>query len=120
MNTMKTERKGKPPYTEKINTHVPSEWCVHSTFAYKDVPDPLKMNRGKDCVEKFVEYIEEEVKRLYETFPRQPMKKLTDEHEATERVTFASKSLMIQGIESLGITPTTLVYIEEQPTRIAT
>ena len=27
MNTMKTERKGKAPYTEKINTHVPSGWC---------------------------------------------------------------------------------------------
>ena len=24
MNTMKTERKGKAPYTEKINTHAPS------------------------------------------------------------------------------------------------
>ena len=43
MNTMKTEGKGKAPYTEKINTHVPSEWCVHSAFAYGDVPDPLKM-----------------------------------------------------------------------------
>ena len=89
MNTMKAERKGKAPYTEKINTHVPSGWCVHSTFAYGDVPDPLKMYRGKDCVEKFVEYIEEEVKRLYETFPRQPMTKLTDvlkrEHEAAEK-----------------------------------
>ena len=62
MNTMKTERKGKAPYTEKINTHIPSGWCVHSTFAYGDVPDPLKMYRGKDCVEKFVEYIEEQVK----------------------------------------------------------
>ena len=78
MNTMKTEKKGKAPYTEIINSHVPSGWCVHSTFAYGDVPDPLKMYRGKDCVEKFVEYIEEEVKRLYETFPRQPMTKLTD------------------------------------------
>ena len=89
MNTMKTERKGKASYTEKINTHVPSGWCVHSTFAYGDVPDPLKMYRGKDCVEKFVEYIEEEVKRLYETFPRQPMTKPTDEskreHEAAEK-----------------------------------
>ena len=89
MNRMKTGRKGKAPYTEKINTHVPSGWCVHSTFAYGDVPDPLKMYRGKDCVEKFVEYIEEEVKRLYETFPRQPMTKLTDvlkrEHEAAEK-----------------------------------
>ena len=32
MNTMKTDRKGKASYTEKINTHVPSGWCVHSTF----------------------------------------------------------------------------------------
>ena len=40
-------------------------------------------------MEKFVEYIEEEVKRLYETFPRQPMTKPTDEskreHEAAEK-----------------------------------
>ena len=89
MNKMKTERKGKAPYTEKINTHVPSGWCVHSTFAYGDVPDPLKMYRGKDCVEKFVEYIEEEVKRLYETFLKQPVIKLTDvlkrEQEAAEK-----------------------------------
>ena len=88
MNTMKAGRKGKASYTEKINTHVPSGWCVHSTFAYGDVPNPLKMYRDKDYVEKFVEYIEEEVKKLYETFPRQPMTKLTDEskrkHEAAE------------------------------------
>ena len=47
MNTMKTDRKGKASYTEIINTHVPSGWCVHSTFAYGEVPDPLKMYRGK-------------------------------------------------------------------------
>ena len=47
MNRMKTERKGKTPYTEKINTHAPSGWCVHSTFAYRDVLDPLKMYRGE-------------------------------------------------------------------------
>ena len=73
MNTMKAERTGKVPYTEKINTHVSSGWCVHSTFAYGDVPDPLKMYRGKECVEKFAEHIDEEVKRLYATFPRKPM-----------------------------------------------
>ena len=78
MNTMRNERKGKIPYTEKINTHVRSGWCVHSTFAYGHVPDLLKMYRSKECVEKFVEYIEEKVKRLYETFPRQPITKLTD------------------------------------------
>ena len=54
MNTMKTERKGKAPYMEKINTHVTSGWCVHSIFAYGDVPDPLKTYRGKECVEMFV------------------------------------------------------------------
>ena len=52
MNTMNTERKGKVSYTEKINTHVLSGWSVHSTFAYEDVSDPLKMYCGKDCVEK--------------------------------------------------------------------
>ena len=75
-------------------------------------------------MEKFVEYIEEEVKRLYETLPRQLMTKLIDvlqrEHEAAESVTFTLKSLMIQGIERLRINATTLVYIEEQPTIIAT
>ena len=47
------------------------------------------MYRGKDCVEKFVEYKEKEVKRLYETFLWQPMTKLTDmmkrEQEAVEK-----------------------------------
>ena len=61
MNTMKPERKGNASYTEKINTHVPSGWCIHSNFAYGDVPGPLKMYRGKDCMEKFAEYMEKEV-----------------------------------------------------------
>ena len=43
MNKMKAGRKGKTLYTEKINRHVPPGWCVHSTLAYGDVPDPLKM-----------------------------------------------------------------------------
>ena len=59
MNRMKTERKGKASYMVKITTHVLSGWWVQSTFAYGDDPDPLKMYRGKDCVEKFVEYLEE-------------------------------------------------------------
>ena len=86
---MKAGRKGKALYREKTNRHVPSGWCVHSTFAYGDIPDPLKMYRSKDCVEKFVEYIREEVKWLYEKFPQQPMIELTDalkrEHEAAEK-----------------------------------
>ena len=31
-NRMKTGRKGKASYTGKINTHVPSGWCVRCTF----------------------------------------------------------------------------------------
>ena len=89
VNTLKDERKGKAPYTEKINKHVPSEWCVHSTFAYGDVSGPLQMYRGKDCVEKFVQYVEEELKRLYPTFPQQSMTELTDvlkrKHEAAKK-----------------------------------
>ena len=64
INRMKAGRKGKVSSTEKIKTHVPPGWCVHITFAYGDIPDPLKIYRGKNCVEKFVEYIEEEVKWL--------------------------------------------------------
>ena len=36
----------------KTNTHLPSGWCVHSNF--EDVPDPLKIFAGKDCVEMFM------------------------------------------------------------------
>ena len=50
MNRMKTERKGNASCTESINIYVPSGWCVHSTFAYGDVLDPLKMYRGMECV----------------------------------------------------------------------
>ena len=37
MNRMKAGRKGRTSITEKISSHVPSGWCVHSTFAYGDV-----------------------------------------------------------------------------------
>ena len=97
MNTMKSERKGNTPYTEKINTHIQSRCCVHSTSAYGDVPDPLKMYRGKGCVERFVEYIEEEVKWLYVTFPQQPMIEPTDvlkrEHKAAGKCHICLKEI---------------------------
>ena len=47
------------------------------------------MYRGKDCVEKFVENIEDEVKLLYASFPQQPMTELIDvtkkEHETARK-----------------------------------
>ena len=61
-------------HVHKMNTHVPSGWYVHSPFAYGDVPDPLKRHCGKDCVEKFIEHIEDEIQRLYATFLQQPMR----------------------------------------------
>ena len=61
-----------------VNKHVPSDFCVYSKFAYGDVPDPLKAYRGKDCVKRFVDYIEMEVKRLYNLYPEQPMIPLTE------------------------------------------
>ena len=69
----------KTPYTKEINQHIPSGFCVYSKFAYGDVKNPLKLYRGNDCAEKFCDYIENEVKRLYHMFPMKPMKPLTYE-----------------------------------------
>ena len=69
-NQMKTEGKS------KINTHVPSRWHVHGTIGYRDISDTLKIYCGKYCPEKFVKYIEDEVKRFYASFSQQPMKKI--------------------------------------------
>ena len=38
-----------------------------------NVPDPLKAYRGKDCVKRFIDYIEAEAKRLHSLYPEQPM-----------------------------------------------
>ena len=61
---------------------------MHSKYAYGDIPDPMKLYREEDCVEKFVENLEAGVKRLYEMYPQQPMTELTDvlkrEHEPAE------------------------------------
>ena len=65
-------------YAKKVNKHLPSGFCVYSKFAYGDVEDPLKVYRGKDCVEKFCDYIENEVTRLYDMFSEKKMKKLTE------------------------------------------
>ena len=45
------------PYTLEVTKHSPSGWCVYSKFAYGEVKDPLKLYRGKDCLEKFCDYI---------------------------------------------------------------
>ena len=45
------------PYSQRINQHNPSGWCVYSKFTYGEVKDPLKIYRGKDCVEKFCDCV---------------------------------------------------------------
>ena len=65
------------PYTNEVNQHTPSGWCVYSKFAYGDVDDPLRTYRGKDCIETFCNYIKGEARRLYHMFPEKPMDPLT-------------------------------------------
>ena len=61
------------PYTNEVNQHTPSGWCVYSKFAYGDVDNPLRIYRGKDCIETFCNYIKGEACRLYHMFPELPM-----------------------------------------------
>ena len=65
------------PYTNEVNHHMPSGWCVYSKFAYGDVNDPLRTYRDKDCIETFCNYIKGEARRLYHMFPELPMDPLT-------------------------------------------
>ena len=65
------------PYTNEVNQHTPSGWCVYSKFAYGNVDNPLRTYRGKDCIETFRNYIKGEARRLYHMFPELPMDPLT-------------------------------------------
>ena len=65
------------PYNSEVTKHSPSGWCVYSKFAYGEVKDPLKLYRGKDCLEKFCDHIRQEAHRLYHMFPEKPMDPLT-------------------------------------------
>ena len=56
------------PYTNEVNQHTPSGWCVYSKFAYREVVTPLRTYRGKDCIETFCNYIKGEARRLYHMF----------------------------------------------------
>ncbi|XP_057310676.1 uncharacterized protein LOC130648652 [Hydractinia symbiolongicarpus] len=64
--------------TKTLNKHVPCGWATYSTFAYGEVPDPLTVFRGKECVTRFVDHLEDEVKRLYSIYPQKDMLLLTE------------------------------------------
>ena len=57
------------PYTNEVNQHTPSGWCVYSKFAYGDVDNPLRTYRGKDCIETFCNYIKGELVDCITCFP---------------------------------------------------
>ena len=65
------------PYTNEVNQHTSSGWCVYNKFAYGDVDNPLRTYKGKDCIEIFCNYIKGEARRLYLMFPELPMGPLT-------------------------------------------
>ena len=65
------------PYTNEVNQHTPSGWCVYSKFAYGEVVILLRTYRGKDCIETFCNYIKGEAGRLCHMFPEKPMDSLT-------------------------------------------
>ena len=65
------------PYSQNVSKHVSTGWCVYSKFTYGEVKDPLKLYGGKDCLEKFCDYIRQEAHRLYHMFPEKPMDPLT-------------------------------------------
>ena len=65
------------PYTSKVTKHSSSGWCVYSKFMYREVKDPLRLYRGKDCLKKFCDYIRQEANRLYHMSPEKPMDPLT-------------------------------------------
>ena len=50
------------PYTNEVNQHTPSGWCIYSKFAYGEVVTPLRTYRGKDCIETFCNYIKRKEK----------------------------------------------------------
>ena len=60
-----------------VNNHVPSGWCVYSSFAYGKVENPLKLYRGEDCIKKFCDHVIGEAHRLYHAFPEKPIEPLT-------------------------------------------
>ena len=55
------------PYTNEVNQHTPSGWCVYSKFAYGDVDNPLRLasklfvitskEKCIDCITCFPSYL---------------------------------------------------------------
>ncbi|MCE2507588.1 MAG: hypothetical protein J4F36_14200, partial [Nitrosopumilaceae archaeon] len=70
---------------DEMGEHIPCGFSVYSKFSYGSVPDSLKVYRGEDCVKKFIDYIQEEVKRLYAMFPPKAKLELSSDEKQQYR-----------------------------------
>ena len=86
----------KESYASDANKHSPSGWCVYGKFAYGEVKDPLKLYRGKDCLEKFCDYIRQEAYRLYHMFPE---KHQLDKFNSFPAIAFELYSSMARALD---------------------
>ena len=111
-------------YTSEVTKHSPSGWCAYSKFAYGEVKDPLKLYRGKDCLEKFCDYIRQEANRLHHMFPEKPMDPLTPKqwkkYKKASRCHICFKPFMTsKRAQKLGIIAITQVATEDPHIGIA-
>ena len=54
----------------KDGKHIPCGYSAVLRCAFGDVSEPFNVYRGKDCVENFIQYINDKVRRLYLMFPQ--------------------------------------------------
>ena len=72
--------------TRCINNQISSAWCICSKFAYGKVENPLRLYRGKDCINWFCDHVSGEAHCLCQSFPEKPMKpKEMDRYKGSER-----------------------------------
>ena len=67
-------------YTEEVNRHVPSDFCLYIKFAHGTHPRALQRYTGEDCVERFVDILKHETERILD-WPQKAMNPLTDEEK---------------------------------------
>lgn len=70
-------------YTKKVAEHVPYSFCYYIKSSFDDNISYLKIYRGTDCAEKFIELIEKDVVSIYHKYLKNKvdMKRLTSNQQ---------------------------------------
>ena len=97
---------------DKNGKHIPCGYSAVSRCAYGDVPDSINVYRGEDCVENYINYIPDEVQRLYQLFPEKPMLPLTFDEQA-EYDKARKCHICIQPFNDLKITKYVIIVISQ-------